>query len=156
LAPHSFCRHERLKSEKTIQELFKKGSSVFLYPFKVYFLPIAPQPADFFWPKVLVSVSKRQFKRAVDRNRIKRLVREAYRLHKTAVFGVAPTGHWPQTAPGAEPHTWAIGLVYVAKQEEPLPLLAKKLVSGLQAMLAGQTSAPPKKPGRAAPGAAPA
>ncbi|MCU0449958.1 MAG: ribonuclease P protein component [Bernardetiaceae bacterium] len=143
MALHSFCRHERLKSDKIIQELFKKGSSVFLYPFKIYYLPIAPQPVGFFWPKVLVSVSKRQFKRAVDRNRIKRLVREAYRLHKATVFGEAPSGQWPQTAPGAEPHTWAIGLVYVAKQEEPLPLLAKKLVAGLQALLAGQASQPP-------------
>ena len=76
----TFRKEERLSKEKQIQELFAKGSSFYLFPFKVLFLPQA-DPAN---PvhQVLISVSKRHFKRAVDRNLIKRRIREAYRLQQ--------------------------------------------------------------------------
>jgi ribonuclease P protein component len=77
---YTFTKEERLCNKKLIDELFHKGSSFLCYPFKVSWLPMAePQqyPAQ-----ILVSVSKKRFKHAVDRNRIKRLTREAYRLHK--------------------------------------------------------------------------
>jgi len=76
----TFGKSERLKKEKLIKELFNGGSSFYLFPFKVFYLP-QPDP-DCAFHQVLVSVSKRNFKRAVDRNRIKRLTREAYRLQK--------------------------------------------------------------------------
>ncbi|MBL0742093.1 ribonuclease P protein component [Chryseolinea lacunae] len=76
----TFRKEERLSKEKHIQELFDKGSSFYLFPFKVFFMP-HPDPAA---PvhQILISVSKRNFKRAVDRNLIKRRMREAYRLNK--------------------------------------------------------------------------
>src|SRR3954469_1320704 len=77
---HSFQKTERLNKEKNIQELFKKGSSFYLYPFKVLILPNPDQAATYH--QVLISVSVRNFKRAVDRNLIKRRTREAYRLNK--------------------------------------------------------------------------
>lgn len=76
---YTFPKEERLHHKKLIQELFEKGSSFYLYPFKVAFLP-APEGID--THQVLFSVSKRRFKHAVDRNLVKRRVREAYRLHK--------------------------------------------------------------------------
>ena len=76
----TFRKEEKLKSEKNIQELFSKGSSFYLFPFKVIVL-LNPNPAARVH-QILISVSKRNFKRAVDRNLIKRRFREAYRLQK--------------------------------------------------------------------------
>jgi ribonuclease P protein component len=77
---YSFQKTERLNKEKNIQELFKKGSSFYLYPFKILILPNPDQ--DHPNHQVLITVSVRNFKRAVDRNLIKRRIREAYRLNK--------------------------------------------------------------------------
>ena len=75
-----FRKEERLRKEKIIQELFSKGSSFYLFPFKVFVLPNPDQSSSFH--QVLLSASKRNFKKAVDRNLIKRRMREAYRLQK--------------------------------------------------------------------------
>ena len=72
-------KNERLKSRKTIEELFSKGQRFMVSPFRVFYLP-APVSLQ-----CGVAVSSKNFKRAVDRNRIKRQVREAYRLQKTAL-----------------------------------------------------------------------
>ncbi|MFO7825184.1 MAG: ribonuclease P protein component [Cyclobacterium sp.] len=73
-----FSKQERLHSKKLIKELFDKGSSFFLYPFKVIYLEKDGLSNN----QLLVSVSKKKFKKAVDRNHIKRRVKEAYRLNK--------------------------------------------------------------------------
>ncbi|MBS1487912.1 MAG: ribonuclease P protein component [Bacteroidetes bacterium] len=75
----SFSKPERLSSKKLIQELFAKGSSFYLSPFKIIFLP---QPADAQVNKLLISVPKTKFKKATERNTIKRRIREGYRLNK--------------------------------------------------------------------------
>jgi ribonuclease P protein component len=75
-----FRKDERLKSESLIKELFEKGSSFYSYPFKVLAMPNPDKNARFH--RVLFSVSKRNFKKAVDRNLIKRRIRESYRLNK--------------------------------------------------------------------------
>ncbi|SRR5260221_5803324 len=73
----TFKKAERLSQKKLIQELFDKGSSFYLYPFKVLFLPNERSINQ-----IMVSVPKSIFKRAVDRNAIKRRIREGYRLNK--------------------------------------------------------------------------
>jgi ribonuclease P protein component len=79
----SFPKTERLNKKKTIQELFEKGSSFYLYPFRVHYLKPESESSH----QVLFSVSKRIFKNAVDRNLIKRRMREAYRLSKESIQG---------------------------------------------------------------------
>lgn len=76
----TFRKEERLHKEKLIQELFETGSSFYLFPFKV--LSKHNPDGEFPVHQVLISVSKRNFKKAVDRNLIKRRVRESYRLNK--------------------------------------------------------------------------
>ncbi len=82
----SFPKSERLNKKKTIQELFDKGSSFYLHPFRVHFQKCSDvEPAH----QVMFSVSKRNFKKATDRNLIKRRMREAYRLNKAALTGTS-------------------------------------------------------------------
>jgi ribonuclease P protein component len=77
---YTFKKEERLCNKKLIDELYHSGSSFLCYPFKVSWLfPARHQPVGV---QILLSVSKRRFKKAVDRNLIKRRIREAYRLHK--------------------------------------------------------------------------
>ena len=75
-----FRKDERLKSEKVIQELFDRGSSFYFFPFKVIAMANPVKMARSH--QVLFSVSKKNFKKAVDRNLIRRRVRESYRLNK--------------------------------------------------------------------------
>lgn len=76
----SYNKFEKLKSRKQIELLFAKGKSISAFPVKVFYLPVDHTPVH---PvQVGVGVSARNFKKAVDRNTIKRRMREAYRLHK--------------------------------------------------------------------------
>ncbi len=74
-----FPKAERLKSRKQIDGLFADGTAVSVFPVRAVYKFSASETAGV---KAGVSVSKRHFKKAVDRNRIKRLLREAYRLQK--------------------------------------------------------------------------
>lgn len=76
----TYNRQEKLKSRKLMQELFSKGKSFTVFPLKVlFFIPSAKLD---FTVKTGVGASGRNFKKAVDRNRIKRILRECYRTEK--------------------------------------------------------------------------
>jgi ribonuclease P protein component len=80
----SFQKEERLCSKKIIDELFVQGKSVFVFPVKMVYIETKltsgyPVQAGF-------AVSKKSFKRAVQRNLIKRRMREAYRLNKSKFY----------------------------------------------------------------------
>ena len=77
---HSFSKAEHLCGEKRITRLFTQGDAFIAYPLRVVFI-IEPKK-DKEEASVLVSVPKKRFKRAVKRNRLKRIMREAYRLNK--------------------------------------------------------------------------
>ena len=81
---YTLGKNERLKSRKAIDQLFTTGKSFSLFPFKVIYskTTVGQQPTINHQLKCAFSVSKRHFKKAVYRNRIKRLMREAYRLQK--------------------------------------------------------------------------
>ncbi|MBW8358892.1 MAG: ribonuclease P protein component [Weeksellaceae bacterium] len=82
----NYPRQEKLKSKKELAELFDKGKWKTNGSLRI----VCHSSAEITHQKIGVSVSKRNFKKAVDRNRIKRLLREVYRLNKdvyTEAFG---------------------------------------------------------------------
>ncbi|MGH2554034.1 MAG: ribonuclease P protein component [Chitinophagaceae bacterium] len=76
-------KQERLKSRKQIEHLFNEGKNFSIAPFRIHYSirKSAMPPMQFG-----VGVSTKNFKKAVDRNRIKRMVREAYRLQKFLLY----------------------------------------------------------------------
>lgn len=134
----TFKKSERLCSKKVIDKLFdRKGSekinSVFLYPFRVSYIfnesnvanneeavdtpsEVLPQNITSPTPAILISVSKRYFKHAVDRNLIKRRTREAYRLNKSLLLQ-KPSSQIPAY----------IAFVYIAKTIEDYAKIEKSM-----------------------------
>lgn len=77
---------ERLDKKKIIEKMFAGGSRSFsVFPLRVVYLPVEELETN---ASILVSVSKRRFKRAVKRNRVKRQIREAYRKNKQGLLNV--------------------------------------------------------------------
>lgn len=104
-------KNERLHSKKSIKELFDKGSSFFLYPFKVLHLTVGSEDPE--TNLVLFSVSKRKIKNATDRNYVKRRIKEAYRLNKSLLFSSETKK--------------MIGLVYVSSELEDFHTIQGKV-----------------------------
>ena len=83
---NTLCKSERLDKKKVIEKMFAGGSRSFsVFPQCVVYLPVEGLEAPV---SILVSVSKRRFKRAVKRNRVKRQIREAYRKNKHELLQV--------------------------------------------------------------------
>jgi len=80
-----FPKSERLNSKIKIDRLFTDGKAFLVYPLRTVYFISSENPSGV---EVLISVPKKKFKKAVHRNRIKRLIREAYRLNKNELCNV--------------------------------------------------------------------
>ena len=145
----TFRKDEKLRSRSTIERLFQRGNAevqtFYIFPFRVLYIkedygrwtgpPVRldtghsdetssevklPRSNP---PKVLFSVSKRNFKRAVDRNLIRRRCREAYRLHKSIL-----TQH-PEVLSGA-----SVAFLYLAKEISTYDVIEKSMIKILRRM----------------------
>jgi len=87
----TYSKKDKLKSKKLIEQLFTEGKAVTAYPLRLVY--IKTEFEDNSVLKTGVSVSKRLHKTAVARNRIKRLLREAYRLNKPLYFNNSSTSY---------------------------------------------------------------
>lgn len=87
----TLCKAERLYKRTLIEKLFSPGNHSFtVFPLRVIYVSTDELDAD---NAILISVSKRHFKRAVKRNRVKRQIREAYR-HNKSLLSMPENGHW--------------------------------------------------------------
>ena len=77
---NSFTKKERLCSKKLIEDLIHTKLSVTSYPYRILYK--TSTVTNEYPARIAISVAKKRFKKAVDRNRIKRITREAYRLNK--------------------------------------------------------------------------
>ncbi len=118
---NTFKREEKLKKKKFIDELFVAGKTISAYPVKLIYLQFEHDSP--YKIQAGVSVPKRNFKKAVDRNRIKRLLREVYRKNKHLIYESEHT----------KKHIFMF--IYVGKKEENYPLLEKKMQQVLQLFL---------------------
>jgi ribonuclease P protein component len=122
----SFPKDERLKSKKTLARLFKEGRSFSAYPIRVVWIlqeEVKPTPVQF-----TVSVPKKKFKSAVDRNRIKRQIKEAYRLHKSALLDKLK--HQQEQG-----KSFAVMMIYVSPDKESYGLIEKSVRNSLSRLM---------------------
>lgn len=126
---HSFSKAERLCSKKQIDLLFGKSKSIFSFPYKVNYL--AEENGQSI-NQILISVPKRNFKKAVDRNRIKRLIRESYRKNKTILNQL-------------NNNNLQIAFVYIHKEILTYLEIEKKMISVLQKLVLENTTLNTKK-----------
>ncbi|SFZ90199.1 ribonuclease P protein component [Flaviramulus basaltis] len=108
----TYSKKEKLKSKKLIDQLFTEGKSVSAYPLRLVYLPSTFEK-DLI-AKTGVSVSKRNFKTAIDRNHIKRLLREVYRLNKGLYFNNLSTPH-------------AFMILYIGKEKPSLAQIETRM-----------------------------
>ncbi len=129
----TFKRHEKLKSRKLTEKLFKTGSSFNHYPFRVVYLlsgtGFAVPEGKAFRPDCPVqfgiAAGARNFKKAVHRNRVKRLVREAWRLQKHTVI---------QTALERNIQV-AVFFMYTGKELPGYPLVTEKMGGAIKKLV---------------------
>ncbi|WP_452221641.1 ribonuclease P protein component [Lacinutrix salivirga] len=110
---YTFGKQEKLKHKKEIDRLFAAGKSLSAYPLKLIYTETDTNL------KVGVSVSKRHFKSAVHRNRIKRLLREGYRLNKNELLNNKPL-------------SFSLMILYISKEMpdfETIDLKMKQLIT---------------------------
>ena len=119
---YSFKKGERLSNKKTITQLFSSGKSFVVFPFRIIYLP-NPATENDCTTQILVSVSKKRLKSAVKRNRIKRLVRETYRIDKSLLN--------QPLHPNCK-QTWIIAFIYIDTKIHPFSFIQKKMQEVLQ------------------------
>jgi ribonuclease P protein component len=123
---YTFRNEEKLKKKILISELFASGKSASVFPLKMIYLQNDHDSP--FKIQAGVSVSKRNFKRAVDRNRIKRLMRESYRKKKYLIYNNEDT----------KKHIMMF--IYQGKDEVSYELMEEKMTQLIEKFLQKQKS----------------
>ena len=127
---NSFPKAEHLCGEKRIARLYTQGEAFMAFPFRVVFR--IEQKKDLATASVMVSVPKKRFKRAVKRNRLKRLLREAYRLNKHALIDLLDEKK-------LQVH---VAFNYVSDEELDFVTVEKKMKAALQKLMDKIKTAP--------------
>jgi len=123
---NTFRKEEKLKKKNLITDLFASGKSASVFPLKMIYLKNDHESP--FKVMAGVSVSKRNFKLAVDRNRIKRLMRESYRKNKHLIYNDDDT----------KKHI--LMFIYQAKREVSYEQMEEKMIELIKKFLHKQKS----------------
>ena len=121
---NTFRKEEKLKKKTLIAELFARGKSISVFPLKMIYLEADHDST--YKIQAGVSVSKRNFKKAVQRNRIKRLMRESYRKNKFLIYNSEDT----------KKHIFMF--IYQGKNEVSYQLMEEKMLILLERFLLKQ------------------
>ena len=114
--PNSFPKQNKLCGQLRIAQLYKEGKRFTAWPLRVTYMPIADTQLP---TQVLVWAPKSLFKKAVQRNRLRRLMREAYRLNQDIL-----------QAP------YLLAFNYMDKEEQPYPVIEKAITKALKKIAA--------------------
>ena len=119
-----FPKEVHLTSKLIIDHLYKDGASVVSFPLRAVFISLEPQekqPAA----AILINVAKKRFRHAVDRNLLKRRIREAYRLNKTPFIDEL----------GAMGKNMAVAILYIDNKHSSTEYLKRKMAKLLAAII---------------------
>lgn len=109
-----FPKDARLTSRKAIERLFENGQSFSAFPLKIIF---EPRPSGDEPSRVLITVPARTFRKATDRNTLKRRIREGYRLNKSMLTSTS---------------AFAVAYIYIAKEVLPSSTIHEAIQSSLR------------------------
>ena len=113
--PNTFPKHNKLCGQLRIAQLYKEGKRFTAWPLRVTYMPITNHQSPI-TNQILVWAPKSLFKRAVKRNHLRRLMREAYRLHQDKL---------------GDKH-YLIAFNYMDKDEQSLPVIEKAVCKSLK------------------------
>ncbi len=114
----TFSKDERLCHKRRIEDLFTDGKAITAFPIRLVYLPVEELPSP---AQIVFAVGKKKLKKAVDRNTVKRRLRESYRLQKSDVYKSLN-----------QPHTFMI--IYLAKEILPSEVLRKAMTKAFSKM----------------------
>jgi len=128
---YTFRKEERLCSKKVIDRLFLEGKSFLVFPIKVVFLET--QLNSDFPAQAGFSVTKKIFKHAVSRNRIKRMMREAYRLNKHELYQKIET------------RQLAVFFIFIGKEITDYKTIERAMKKSIQRIISSFATEPAQK-----------
>lgn len=111
--PNTFPKHSKLCGQLRIAQLYKEGERFVAWPLRVTYKPITYNPSSV--TEVLVWAPKSLFKHAVQRNHMRRLMREAYRQHQDLLEG-----------------NYEIAFNYMDKEQQPYEVIEKAVCKALK------------------------